>query len=127
MILTFPDFDTLSFALLSSSVVAEAAVKPAVGGQDEQGRIWLEPSAALSRAAQAELRRIGVEIGKRRNSGTSVELSCWLEMLPLQKDGTGAEPPPQAAVLFELIDGAALARLAVEMLRLGNDRQTYCV
>src|SRR5262249_14842352 len=72
-----------------------------------------------------ELRRLGVQVAKKNGARLSADVSCWLEMLPLQHDGQALTPPEQAPVLFDLPGGQVLARMAIEMLRLGNDRQSY--
>src|SRR5207249_356517 len=82
-------------------------------------------SVTPTRKTQDELKKYGVEIGKKSGIQQSPAVSCWLELLPLQRDGEVFTLPEQAPVLFDLAGGQDLARLATEILRLGNDRQGY--
>src|SRR5437762_3192890 len=75
--------------------------------------------------ALGDLKRYGVQSGTKSGADFSAEISCWLEMLPLVREGETVAPPEQTPVLFDLPTGEQLTRLAAEMLRLGNDRQGY--
>ena len=44
-------------------------------------------SANLSKNAQIELRRKGVQAAKRFGARMAYRVSCWLEKLPLQREG----------------------------------------
>jgi hypothetical protein len=125
MILNFPDLDTVRLALTAGAVPSAAALAPAVASFGDDGRVWVEPSADLPKKAQAELRRLGV--GTARAAGTTlvVEVSCWLEILPLQRSTDPIARPEQTAILFELAEGEQFSSLVSEMLRLGNDRQGF--
>src|SRR5262245_41183248 len=125
MILKFPDLDTFRLALVSGTVPPAVSQAPALAGFDEQGQLWTEPTATPARKTQDELRKLGVQVGKSGGEGLSAQISCWLEMLPLKREAEILAPPEQTPVLFDLPDGTHLARLASEMLRLGNDRQGF--
>jgi hypothetical protein len=125
MILTFPDLDTLRLALTSGAVPAAVALAPAVAGFDDGGRVWVGPSADLSRKALTELRRLGASVAKAAGDSPAVEVSCWLQLLPLRRSGEPVARPEQTPVLFELPKGEQLSSLVIEVLRLGNDRQGY--
>src|SRR5437763_91017 len=120
MILKFPDLDTLKLALTSGAVPAAVSGCGATAGLDEQDQVWVETSAAIPKAAQAELKRLGVQSVKTSVART-VTVGSWPELLPLRPDPTPPEKSEQTAVLFDL-PGAELAGLVVEILRLGNDR-----
>src|SRR5262245_23275774 len=124
MILKFPDLDILKHALLSGTVPPAISTAPASAGFDEENCLWIEPSAKLPKKVQEELKELGVQISKNSAAELGADISCWLEMLPLVREGDFS-PPEQTAVLFDLDNGEQLARLATEMLRLGNDRQGY--
>ncbi len=123
-VLNFPDFDTLQLALTSGAVPPAVSVAPVVAGFADDGQVWLKPSVALPRAAQNELRRLGVLTAKAIPTPTAAEFSCWLQLIPL-RPGEASIPSGQAPVLFELPDPADLPGLVSEMLRLGNDRQAF--
>ncbi len=125
MILKFPDLDTLKMVLVNGAVPPSVSLAPATAGFDDQGQLWLEPSVTPARKGQDELKRYGVQIGKKSGTELSAEISCWLEMLPLSREGAIVAPPEQTPVLFDLNSGEQLTRLATEVLRLGNDRQGY--
>jgi hypothetical protein len=126
MILKFPDIDTLRLALIDGAVPAAASQDAAAAGLDDEGAVWIDTSASLSKKEQAELRRLGVQVAKKGNSPVAMrKIRHWLEMIPLQREGEGLASPEQSAVLFDLPSGQQLARMAIEILRLGNDRQSY--
>ena len=125
MILLFPNYDTLRLALISSIVPTEITLAPASVTFDDQGKIYLESSATLQRSVTRNLDKIGVKGSKRHATIASEEISSWLQILPLTKDLGTPNVSNQAAVLFELTNGDDLAILVAEMLRLGNDRQSF--
>jgi hypothetical protein len=124
MILKFPDLETLRLALLTGAVPAAVSAAPARAGLADQGPVWVEPEVSLSRPALAELRKLGI-VSIRSSEGVAVPVSCWAEMLPLRPDPTPVQRLEQTPVVFDLAAGAGLARLVLEILRLGNDRVTY--
>src|SRR5579871_5170033 len=125
MILTFPDLDTVRLALTSGAVPVTAALAPAVARFEADGRVWVETTAELPRRALAELRRLGAATGKPPATVSAIQVSCWLQLLPLQRSADPVARPGQAPVLFELAEGEPLSSLVSEVLRLGNDRQGY--
>src|SRR5262245_55157059 len=125
MILLFPNLDTLRLALTSSIVPPDATLAPAAVTFDDQGKIYLESTASLSRAVTKNLDRIGVKGSKRHATDSPEELSCWPQALPLARELGTPNVSNQAPVLFELSDADDLPTLATEMLRLGNDRQGF--
>jgi hypothetical protein len=125
MILKFPDLNTLRLALITGGVPVAMSQAGAVAGFD-QDQCWVETSASLGRTNQAELKKLGVQFP--RNWGSALEkteVSCWAEILPLEHDRTAVERLEQTPVLFDLANGEELARLVIEVLRLGNDRQGF--
>ena len=122
MILKFPDLATLRLALLNEGVPLAVAQAPATAGFDDQGQVWVESGATLPRANQDKLRKIGVSSVKSSGAKLETEVTCWPEVLPLEVDRSPIERLEQTPVLFDLESGEALARLAIEVLRLGNER-----
>src|SRR5262245_43539521 len=102
MIYEFPDLDTLRLAITSSVVPPEVSLAPAVAGLDDEGHVWLQPSVALPKKSQTALRKLGVQGIEANGDLKAEEVTCWLQMLPVQRDSA---PPPlssQSPVLFEL-------------------------
>ena len=125
MILLFPNLDTLRLALSSSVVPADVTLAPAAVTFDEQGKIYLESGASLTRTVTKNLDRIGVKGSKRHASDKPEKLTCWPQALPVAREAETPTISNQAPVLFELSDADDLPTLATEMLRLGNDRQGF--
>ncbi len=74
---------------------------------------------------QKELKRLGVLVCKASGAALCTKVSSWLELLPLVRDAAPPESLEQAPVLFDVSGGEELSRLVLEMLRLGNDRQSF--
>jgi hypothetical protein len=125
MILKFPDLATLQLALTSGAIPPAVSRSAAVAGFSEPDLVWVETRASLSRAVQAELKRLGVQVCRSSGAALATEVDSWLELLPLEPDLDPLLGLEQTPVLFELPDGAHLSQLATEMLRLGNDRQSF--
>jgi hypothetical protein len=123
-VLYFPNLDTLHLALTSGAVPPAVSLTPVVAAFADDGGVWLEPSASLPRAAQNDLRRLGVQAAKGFNGRSPAMFSCWPQLLPLRRDES-AVPSGQVPVLFELATPGDLPALVGEMLRLGNDRQAF--
>ncbi len=125
MILLFPNLDTLRLALTSSIVPTDVTLAPAAVTFDDQGKIYLESTANLTRAVTKNLDRIGVKGSKRHATESPEDLTCWPQVLPVTRESATPNVSNQAPVLFELSDADDLPILATEMLRLGNDRQGF--
>lgn len=125
MILKFPDLKSLRLALISGAVPATMSKAPAIAGVDDQHQCWVETNATLTRSNQTELKRLLVSFPRSMSGVSRQEYGCWAEILPLEKEPWHADTLTQTPVLFDLSDGAELASLVIETLRLGNDRQSY--
>ncbi len=125
MIVQFPDLNILQLALTTGAIPADIAQKPAAAGFEERGPVWVETTAKLPTAAQRELKRLGAAVCKSSDVALNTEVSCWLELLPLVRDDAPLDTLEKIPVLFDVPSGEEVARLVLEMLRLGNDRQSY--
>ncbi|MHB1426087.1 MAG: hypothetical protein ACYC3I_23230 [Gemmataceae bacterium] len=125
MIIRFPDLDNLLLALTSGAVPADVAQKPAVAGFGENEQVWVETTTKLPAAARRELKRLGALVCKSSGVELSTEVLCWVELLPLVRDDAPLDALEKTSVLFDVPSGEELSRLVLEMLRLGNDRQSY--
>jgi hypothetical protein len=124
MILLFPDLHTLQLALTSGAVPASVSLAPTAAALDDQGQVWLQPSVAPSRSALAELRRLKVQTPRTSAVPLTEQYHCWLQVFPVQPTGDRTLPPEHAPVLFDLPAGQ-FGTVATEILRLGNDRQSF--
>jgi cellulose synthase operon protein C len=124
MILQFPDLDTLTLVLRSGVVPPELQNQPIRFGMNE-GKALLEPQGdSITRTLAATLKKMGVT-GLRSFPHDRVEvLRCWAQAIPVARDSKVPELTPTTPILFE-VPSASLTEIVTEMLRLGNDRQTY--
>jgi hypothetical protein len=125
MIIKFPDLNTLRLALTTGAIPLQVSQTPANAGFDDQDQCWVDTSASLSRASQTELKKFGVQTPRANGATLKTDVSCWAEILPLDHDRTPVEKLEATPVLFDLVSGEDLARLVIEILRLGNDRQGF--
>jgi hypothetical protein len=123
VIFSFPDLETLRIALTSGQVPPAVALAPAEVSFDAEGRPSVKVHAIPPRAMQNALKRMGVTVTKA-HAGTPQEVGSWPGILPVVKLPGTPELSPSAPVLFEL-PAAQLPSFATEMLRLGNDRQSF--
>lgn len=126
MVLVFPDFEVLRIALTTGAVPASISRTAAVAGLGADGRLCVEPSARLPRASLAELRRLGVDCMRTSDVALHEPVCCWPQLLPLRRGETATARPEQTPVLFDL-PAEQLGAVATEILRLGNDRQSFRV
>src|SRR5262245_57541552 len=128
MILKFPDLNTLRLALINGAIPANVAAAGAVAGFDGDQCV-VETSASLPAGNKNELKKIGVQLAPARATWPAglekTEVSSWAEILPLERDRNPVDHLEQVPVLFDLANGEELARLVIEVLRLGNDRQGF--
>lgn len=131
MYLLFPNLKTLQIALTSGLVPEKMAAAPAEYALNKEGLVWVKPSRKIDTRTRDELKQLGVGYRKStRGASAPVEsATCWPQILPLEKlpptqtkqEGLGERTP----VLFVLPESAILADVVSEMLRLGNDRQSF--
>jgi hypothetical protein len=125
MIFCFPDLDTLRLAITSGVAPPAVSLAEAVAGFDAQGHIWLQPSVTPTAKVRTALAKLGVQVVKADGDLLAEKVCCWLQLLPLQRESAAPFLSKQAAVLFELPDPAQLGEVVGEVLRLGNDRQSF--
>lgn len=124
MPLHFPDLDTLRLALTTAAVPTEVALAPVQVGFNDNGSIWINTAASLSRAALTALKKLNVELGHPTGPTELTDFTCWPQIFPVERTGDRTVPTVQTPVLFELPTDQ-LASFVAEMLRLGNDRQSF--
>ncbi len=123
MIFLFPDLETLRIALTSGQVASEVAVEPAEAAFGAGAEVSVKSHAIPPKAMQNALKRLGVKTAKA-HMGEPIAVGCWPEILPVVKQAGVPELASNEPVLFDL-PAESLADFAVEMLRLGNDRQGF--
>jgi len=124
MIICFPEFDTLRLVVSSGLLPAEILQGEACVGELPHGAIAVETQGKLPKKTATQLSKMGVTSGKAMPVVIE-RVSCWYQILPLEKSSSDAPLAVQAAVLFEMSTPTDLATLVAEMLRLGNDRQSF--
>jgi cellulose synthase operon protein C len=125
VIVHFPNLDVLRLALTSGVIPEEARSTSARFGFAEDRSLWVAPAAPLDGATEKELRRLGVRLPRNCAIELPLQADHWLQMFPLTRDPGPVEVGDKTPVLFELATTTQLAELASEMLRLGNDRQSF--
>lgn len=122
MIFQFPDPETLRLAVGSGLVPADVAALPAKLSFDADGRPAVEIDGKPTAVANA-LKKLGVKAA-RSHPADPADVPCWPAALPLERDSKPVELASNAPVLFDL-PAAQFAAFVTEMLRLGNDRQSF--
>ena len=124
MILIFPDDDTFRLTLSSGLVPTNVILSPAEFSTAEDGRLHVETTTRLTKKVTADLARLGV-VGTKRHAADSEAVSCWLQIVPLTKASAPPAITAQMPVLFEVPSAEEFSSLVGELLRLGNDRQSF--
>lgn len=124
-ILHFPTLDILRLALTTGAVPEDVRLSPAKFVDGADGSPLVEPSVAVDDKSLKALRRLGVFFPTQTLLERSTHADHWLQLFPLSRDQRPAEIDAKTPILFALPAEASLAGLATEMLRLGNDRQSF--
>ncbi len=124
-ILHFPNLDVLRLALTSGVVPESVRTAPVRFALADDQSLWLTPAGALTAAAHKELRKLGVKTMTTSPLELVHEADHWLQVFPITRDPRGVELSDKTPVLFELARTDQLAEVATEILRLGNDRQSF--
>lgn len=124
MILNFPNLDTLRLALTGAIVPADIALAPARVSRDPAGRIFIETDGKLSKSCLSSLHQLRV-LGSKSHPSQTETVASWLQIVPLNRQTDSPPVSSTATVLFELSSPGMLAVLVGEILRQGNDRQSF--
>ncbi|HVK08896.1 MAG TPA: hypothetical protein VM597_08990 [Gemmataceae bacterium] len=124
MIFQFPDLETFRLAVTTSSVPAEVAAAPAAVAFDAAGRPSVQSSKAAPAAMQKALKKLGVTPAKAHYADATLAVESWPQVLPVSKLSGTPEVTSQTPVLFEM-PVTEMPAVVTEMLRLGNDRQSF--
>ncbi|HEY3448388.1 MAG TPA: hypothetical protein VGK67_18670 [Myxococcales bacterium] len=121
--LLFENDGALKLALTTGLVPEDLAASPAGVLREADGKLVVFPSESLKRAAELKLAAAGVAFVKEARAPTR-QVGCWAQILLPRRTGSEPEKGPVLFVIPE--DGSALS-LGAEMLRLGCDRQDFCI
>ena len=125
MIFQFPDLDTFRLAVTSAQVPPEVSAAPAEVSFDPDGRPSVRSASGIPpKPMQNALRKLGVKAGKEHYSETVLSVDCWPQILPVAKLVGAPEVTSNTPVLFEM-PLSEMPAVVSEMLRLGNDRQSF--
>ncbi len=124
MILCFPNADTFRLVLTSTLLPADVTMSAGEVLFAADGRLFLDTPHKLTKKAAGDLTKLGVTAVKAM-PGEPEKVSCWLQVVPTTKDKTPPQLSTQAPVLFELPSAEDLPGIVGEMIRLGNDRQSF--
>jgi cellulose synthase operon protein C len=125
VILHFPTLDALKLALFSDAIPATVSVTPVMAAFAEKGGCWVETDKPITKPQLSELAKLGVSIEKAAPLPLAERLHCWPQLIPLQKEPLNHELTEKTPILFEVPSEIQFTDLVSEVLRLGNDRQSY--
>ncbi|MFK7768145.1 MAG: hypothetical protein AB8B55_13055 [Mariniblastus sp.] len=140
MILRFPNLDALQLAMTSGLVPEQVWIASAQAAFDEDNSVVVKSDKKLTRTQLAKLKQVGVESIRKSPVALDLSVCCWLQILPLvqHKPSEIKELSDSTTVLFHLPGQTAtkegnndsnseLPNIVSEILRLGNDRQSFRV
>ena len=127
MLLQFPDFETLSLAISSGTIPEEVTIAALDVAVDADDSVWIDASGSLPRSAADTLKSWGVSVrrGKGKLKSQFQSRESWLQVVPLRRDSNLENIGDRTQVIFELHDHDLLPELVNEILRQGNDRQSF--
>lgn len=128
MPLRFPNLDVLRLAITSGLIPPAIVAAPVEVVHGQHGELHVTPSSALPKSTLQELTAIGVVVTAANDNNDPSQESCayshWLQLVPLVRQQELPTISDKTTVLFE-VPPTQLAEVASEILRLGNDRQSY--
>ncbi|MGI9470674.1 MAG: hypothetical protein ACR2NZ_04010, partial [Rubripirellula sp.] len=124
MILRFPSQEVLLLSLTSHIVDAKTQCAPAKFCIGPDQDVWIEAGQKISRNTLSELKKLGVQ-SKRSVPAEMVDAISWHQAISLVSKSDRDGNVEGAEVLFELGQEADLPSVVGEMMRLGNDRQSF--
>lgn len=125
MIFQFPDLETFRLAVTSAQVPPEVSAAPAEVAFGADGRPSVRAVSGIPpKPMQNALKKLGVRQGKEHYSEAVLTVECWPQVLPVSKVGVPPEVTSNTPVLFEM-PVEDMPAVVTEMLRLGNDRQSF--
>jgi hypothetical protein len=117
-VIVFPNLEALRSALASKAVPLAVSHASARAGVDADGRVWLQPAAAISARSAAAIARFGATIQPPSEIELTEEIGSWPQLIPLVPAAVDPDNRP-SPVLFDLPDAADLPTFIAEVRRLG--------
>src|SRR5258708_22561683 len=125
MIFHFPNLETLRLAITSAQVPTEVSAAPAEVAFDPEGRPSVRPAAGIPPKPMLNaLKRLGVKQAKDHYNEAALAVDCRPQGLPVAKTAAIPEVTSNTPILFEM-PLSEMPAVVTEMLRLGNDRQSF--
>lgn len=123
MIYLFPNLETLRIALASGQIAHEVSREQVEVAFHSDGRVSIKPHSIPPKVMQNALKRLGIKTADAHGD-EPVALGSWLQILPITRVAGTPEFTSTTPVLFEM-PIERFSSLVAEMLRLGNDRQSF--
>lgn len=120
----FPSEEALRTALSIGLIPAADRESSARLVRDATGQILIAPVPTPTDELCRRLKAAGIATAETlRDDGEVVD--HWLQAIPLIRQRTWPVPDDQTPVLFDCPDRATAGEFVIEVLRLGNDRQSF--
>lgn len=127
MLLQFPDADTLCLAIRSGRIPEATVTAPMELAADADASLWIQADGSVPAALSATLKSWGVTVhrGKGPKHLMFSSRKSWLQAVPLRRDSQFGHVGDRTQVLFEFSEESLFPELVNEILRQGNDRQSF--
>src|SRR6476660_617769 len=124
MLLRFPSLEAFTLSLTSGLVPPEVSAQSVRAAIDNEGAVFVSPSPGFSASLLQQLRPPGVTLSDR-TAVPLVTFDHWLQVVPLVRRAGELQATDKTVVLFDLDNSEQLSEVVSEILRLGNDRQSF--
>ncbi|MFT5525671.1 MAG: hypothetical protein ACI9HK_003641 [Pirellulaceae bacterium] len=124
MIFHFPNQEVLHIALTSGLIPEGVQTAPIRSAVDGDGGIWVDTSETVPRGATAELKKLGVSARRSAAVVLNRRQCCWQQLFGLEESAL-PDLSDKLTVIFQVQARGQLAEVVSEILRLGNDRQSF--
>ena len=124
MYLQFSDLDSVALAI-TSGVIPEGVATAAARAAVESGRVLIAASPNLGPTELEQLASWGITTSDTNPAKPLRNYGSWFELFPLEPTGLPSQADDTKAVLFEVCDESQFPGIVNEILRQGNDRQSF--
>lgn len=124
MLLRFPSLVALQLSLTSGIVPMQTAAQEVRAASDNEGHWFIEPIGKLPAATLTSLKPLGVVQSDRIDLPLAT-YDHWLQIVPISRIAGELATNDKTVVLFDLDNSQKLSEIVAEILRLGNDRQSF--
>ena len=125
MLLQFPDLSILTLSLTTGTIPDAVAIGRAQVAFAADNSVWVKSDEKLAKDSLAQLKSWNVQSRRstKRAGAEFADVICWPQIVPLH--ARTLEISDSTAVLFELKRDTDLPEIVNEILRQGNDRQSF--